>query len=80
MGQVDVASRAVPVTRCPVHSNPADPTNSEVPASILPHLVRSSEPAARYHTNPATGRFSLTTPVSNNQIGILYIMGETGPR
>ena len=55
---LETLHRHKPVTRCPVHSSPDDPSNTSAHSAILKHLVRTSEPESVYEENPSSGRLS----------------------
>eukprot|EP00092_Neocalanus_flemingeri_P014889 GFUD01016080.1.p1 GENE.GFUD01016080.1~~GFUD01016080.1.p1 ORF type:complete len:567 (-),score=125.10 GFUD01016080.1:61-1761(-) len=69
---VDIASRAQPVLRCPVHSSLEDPSNRLITNPILKHLVRSSEISTTYLENKISGRLSLTTVIKDTAPGCDY--------
>ena len=55
---LETLHRGKPVSRCPVHCSPEDPSNANTDPAIVKHLVRTSEPGTVYEENPRSGRLS----------------------
>ena len=69
---LETLHRGKPVSRCPVHCSPEDPSNAHTDPAIVKHLVRTSEPGTVYEENPRSGRLSTVVRTKEANPGCDY--------
>jgi len=69
---LETLHRGKPVSRCPVHSSPEDPSNAHTNPAIVKHLVRTDEPGTIYEENTKSGRLSTVVNTKEANPGCDY--------